>query len=171
MSVTLWRSALLLLLAATLLHGCGWHLRGSGDLALPIESTAIVGAGGEPLLRRDLRRALEEAHVLVMEEAAKAATTIELGEVKIQRRPVAIDRTGRVEEYELSYRVTMALQDAQGKVLLEERPIEVIRTLSYDANLILAKEREQELLMREMRSDVVRAVLYRLRSLALKPTP
>jgi LPS-assembly lipoprotein len=52
-----------------------------------------------------------------------------------------------------------------GKELIDEVTIQQVRELSYSETQALAKEAEEELLFRDMRSGVVRQIMTRLAAL------
>jgi LPS-assembly lipoprotein len=75
---------------------------------------------------------------------------------------------GDVEEYELQYRLEFDVKGSNDQQLLPRQSVDAIRAYTYDTEQVLAKEREQERLYREMRQDLVNALLYRLQSIQLE---
>ena len=60
--------------------------------------------------------------------------------------------------YRVSYRVT----DNQNKDLVAPNEISLRRAMTYDDQVILGKESEEELLFRDMQADAVQQMLRRL---------
>ena len=69
------------------------------------------------------------------------------------------DISGKVSDYLLNYSVTFSLTAADGKVLLPSQVIKLQREYTFDKLNVLAKEREDEFLRREMRRDAVQQIL------------
>ena len=75
---------------------------------------------------------------------------------------LAISGAGQVREFQLHYRVSLRAYDKQMQDWLPADEITLQRTLTYDDAQILAKEQEEGLLYRDMRSDAVQQVMRRL---------
>lgn len=156
------------LLAALLVFsaaGCGFELRGTGSAALPVELAAmrVIGPGGSayPPLQVEVRNALRaQAGVRLVEEAG--VPTLTLLEESAESLVLATDSSGRVSDYLLNYRVSFVLTDGAGKELLPRQSIKLQREYSFDRLNVLAKEKEDEFLRREMRRDAVQQLLRRL---------
>jgi LPS-assembly lipoprotein len=75
---------------------------------------------------------------------------------------LAISGSGQVREFQLRYRVSIRAYDKQMQDWLPADEISLQRSLTYDDAQILAKEQEEGLLYRDMRSDAVQQVMRRL---------
>lgn len=79
---------------------------------------------------------------------------------KLERRTLSLFESGQVAEYELLYQVNyQLLKDNQ---LLLEKTAEVARDYQDDPNFALAKTRERELLVNEMRAEASRIILQQI---------
>ena len=65
-------------------------------------------------------------------------------------------------EYDLRYRVTISAYDSQLVYWLPTADVSLNRTMAYDDSQVLAKEQEQAILYKDMRTDAVAQVLRRL---------
>ena len=74
-----------------------------------------------------------------------------------------------MREFELRYRVSLRAYDNQMRDWLTSDEILLQRTLTYDDTQILAKEQEEALINRDMRSDAVQQVMRRLSRAKPKP--
>lgn len=157
-------AARLLLLAATLsLAACGFHLRGYGaqKVALAFESVYLKAAG-ESAFVADMRNALTFNKVAVRDIPGQATITLEIVSENSDKQILALSGAGRVREYQLRYRVSLRAYDKQLAVWLPEEEILLVRTMTYDDSQVLAKEQEEALLYKDMRTDAVQQALRRL---------
>ncbi len=155
--------ALLLVFAAS----CGFQLRGA--YALPYESIYLAGADYS-LIIAGLKRAIRASgSTRIAETAADAqATFLPTAEAK---EPIilSLSSAGRVREKRLRYRYAYRIIDSKGRDLVLPGVIELNRDLTYADSDVLAKTQEEDLLWRDMESDLVQQLMRRLA--AVKPTP
>jgi len=157
-----------LLLAAVLLSGCGFKLRGSsGQYTLPFHSIYLAFPDTSPLgteLKRNLRGGGETE---VVGEPAKAEARFEVLSENRGKAILSLNSQGRVREYLLTYTLVFHVLDAKGGELLGRTEISLKRSLSFNETEVLAKESEETLLYRDMQTDLVQQILRRLA--AIKP--
>ncbi len=79
---------------------------------------------------------------------------------------LSVNSIGKVGEYRLGYNVSFKLIDKQGKALSEPQTVRVRRDLVFDRLNVLAKEREERELRRDMQRDAVQQILRRLARIA-----
>jgi LPS-assembly lipoprotein len=60
--------------------------------------------------------------------------------------------------------VSFRVHDAKGQVYVPTSTVQLTRDMTYDDTEILAKEAEEQLLFRDMQTDMVQQVLRRLAS-------
>jgi len=154
-------------LLSVALSACGFQLRGAGGATLPAELSVMrVTAGGGPAYPPalvEMRNALQsQAGVRLVD--TPGVPTLTLLEERADSQVLAIDSTGKVSNYLLNYSLTFALADAAGKELVGSQSVKLQREYSFDKLSVLAKEKEDEFLRREMRGDAVQQILRRLAS-------
>jgi LPS-assembly lipoprotein len=156
-------SSFLLLLAATLvLAACGFHLRGhAGSVKLAFQSVYLKVTKETPFVA-DLRSGLMANKVTINDSAENATITLEVSSEATDKQILSLSSAGKVLEYQLRFRVTLRAYDKLLAVWLPEEEILLMRTLAYDDTRVLAKEQEEALLYKDMRSDAVQQVLRRL---------
>lgn len=144
------------------LNSCGFRLRGSAGVIVPLPATYVAGDGASAVLLADLRRGMRDAGVVLVgaREDSRAVLAV-TGEEK-DRRVLSVGSTGAAQEYELRYAVTFTVTDHEGKEILPGQTIERLRAVSFNAAQVLAKESEEELLYRELRREVVQGMVRRL---------
>jgi LPS-assembly lipoprotein len=148
-------------LIITILAGCGFQLRGS--IALPFDSL-YLDSKGAPSLAADMESNLRHgAKVRLTAKPDEAQATLHLGPEKSDKRILSIGGTGRVREYQLIYQVNFRVVDNASKDdLIEPQTVELRRDFSYDDSKVLAKEAEEQVLWRDMRTDAVQQIQRRL---------
>jgi len=151
---------------ALLLAGCGFELRkppsfafASIYLAVPPMSQlglelqrALMAAGGVSLVTD--QRQVERAD-LVFELLQELREKVVLGRTS----------TGAVREYQLRIRLRFKVRNRQGIERIPDTELVQQRDISYSESFALAKEAEEDLLYRNMQTDLVRQILRRLAAL------
>lgn len=161
--------AIIILLALSL-SACGFHLRGH-DLkgaSFPFKSLYFNAAAPTPFVA-DLKTSLELYNIQLIPTPDKADLTLVIVTEAADKQILALSGAGQVLEYQLRYRVSLRAYDKQMVEWMPADEILLQRTLTYDPAQILAKEQEEALLYRDMRSDAVQQVMRRLSR--AKPRP
>ena len=154
--------ALLLTLAA-----CGFRLRGTANV--PFETLYLPGATGGIAL--DLKRNIQiGTNAKVVDDPAKAEAVLQFTEEARQKEVLSLTGTGKVREFQLRYRVGFRVHDGKGGDYVPQSTIQLTRDVTFNDTEILAKEQEEQILFRDMQTDMVQQILRRLAA-AKKPTP
>ena len=154
----------LLIVSLTLslpLRACGFHLRGSP----PIRDDARLVYLQTPnaLLSDELAVYLRDSGTSVIETQEGADAILYIGKEHFTRRTLSVDPdTGKEREFELSYSVSFEFRKADGTVLVNNQTVSLVRDYLFDADRVIGKSREQEVLEREMRRAAVQQILTRL---------
>lgn len=145
------------------LSSCGFHLRGHNvnEKSFPFDSLYLKSAAPSPFIA-DLQNNLELYKIRIATTAAEADLTLDIVSEASDKQILALSGAGQVLEYQLRYRVSLRAYDKQMMEWLPADEIALQRSLTYDPAQILAKEQEESLLYRDMRSDAVQQVLRRL---------
>ncbi len=148
---------------APMLAACGFRLRGSARFAYD----SLHLAATTPLAE-ELRLALRGNGLQVFgpkdpPERAQVVLLIS-GE---QRTRVVVSRTsnGQVRELQLQLSVRVSARSARGVDLITDLLMEQQRDVSYNETAALAKEAEEEILFRDMQSDLTQQLVRRLAAL------
>lgn len=151
---------LIILGAATLLPGCGFHLRGPADLPF---SSLYVQAPTSSLFATQLKRVVAASSATEVVEDAKAAqATLQLVLEQREKEILSLSGTGRVREFQLRYRVRYRVVDNAQRELVPTSEILLRRDFSFNDQEALSKESEEALLYRDMQTDAVQQLLRRL---------
>jgi len=160
------RGRLVSLLAAVLLAGCGFHLRGAAVVPEVMERTYLQGVPVDSALAQEVEAVVEGAGGKVVQRLADATAILQLGSERTDRRIASVDASGKVREYALHYSLPFSLLSPGGDVLLAERTVETSRSYNFDAGNVLGAGSEEALLLREMRGFAVRQMLRQVRMAA-----
>jgi len=151
---------LVLLLAAALLTGCGFQLRGSASLPF---NTLWVGTAENNQFGNELKRYVRAGtSTRVVTDAREAEARFELISETREKEIISLNAAGRVREYVLRYRVNFRLHDGRGREFIAPTEIVLNREIAFNESAILANESEELLLYRDMQSDLVQQILRRM---------
>lgn len=151
---------------ALLLAGCGFELRKPPSFAFQSIYLAVPPMSQ---LGLELQRALTAAGgvslVTDQRQVERADLVFEL--LQELREKVVLGRTstGAVREYQLRIRLRFKVRNRQGIERIPDTEMVQQRDISYSESSALAKEAEEDLLYRNMQSDLVRQILRRLAAL------
>ncbi|MGH8687581.1 MAG: LPS assembly lipoprotein LptE [Burkholderiales bacterium] len=148
------------------LAACGFELRGSANL--PFSTIYVPNATSGIAL--DLKRNIQSGtSTRVVDNPRDAAARLQFSEETRSKDILSLNASGRVREYRLIYRVGFSVIDGKGGEYLPTRVITLSRDVTYDDSVALAKETEEELLFKDMQSDMVQQIVRRLS--ASEPLP
>jgi LPS-assembly lipoprotein len=150
-----------------LLAGCGFRLRGTADV--PFESLYLPGATTGIAL--DLKRNIQAGtKARVVDDPKAADALLQFTEETRQKEILSLTGTGRVREFQLRYRVGFRVHDGKGGDYVPQSLIQLTRDVTFNDAEILAKEQEEQLLFRDMQTDMVQQIMRRLAA-AKRPKP
>lgn len=149
-----------LALGALASAGCGFQLRGQATYAF---ESIYVNAPSHPTFATELRRALTGAGSARLVDAAdKAQVVVDVLSVHDDKQVLSLSPGGRVQEYALAKAVVFRVRDRDGRDWLKQDEIVVRRAYTYDDTERLAREIQEQRLLREMQSDAALQIVRRL---------
>lgn len=156
----------LALLALGGLSACGFRPRGAA--VLPFKSLGS-GFADSSLLGREFARSLQAngVEVLTGAERNKAEVLLDVLSDQREKSVVSLNAAGQVREFQLRLRTKIRLRNKEGRDLIEDVELVATRDISFNETTVLAKEAEEQLLFRDMQSDLVQQMVRRLA--AVKP--
>jgi LPS-assembly lipoprotein len=150
---------LVLLGLAALLAGCGFHMRGTASL--PFETLYIPGQ--TPLSIELKRNVTASSKTRIVDSPDKAQAVVGFTNEMRDKSILTFTAAGKVNEYRLRYRVGFRVTDSKAlHVFLPTSEIILTRDMSYNDAQVLAKEAEEQLLYRDMQTDMVQQIMRRL---------
>lgn len=148
-----------LLAALVLLSACGFKLRGSAEL--PFEAIYVPGATSGIAL--DLKRNIQAGtSARVVDDPKQADAVLQFTQELRNREVLSLTATGRVREFRLIYQVGFRVQDPKGEDFVPVTQLQLNRDVTFNDEAILAKEAEEQLLFRDMQTDMVQLIMRRL---------
>jgi LPS-assembly lipoprotein len=150
-----------------LLTACGFQLRGQAKL--PFETLYVAIPAISPLGIELKRNIIAGTHTRLVNTPGEAQAILEIIGEERGKTILSLDSSGQVIEYQLHYRLRFRVRDARGRDYLPLSEIRLTRDVSYSSSQVLAKESEEQLLYRDMQSDVVQQVLRRLAAAPAEP--
>jgi LPS-assembly lipoprotein len=75
---------------------------------------------------------------------------------------VGLNASGQVREFQLRIRFKFKLRTPGGKELIPETELLQHRDISFNESAVLSKEAEENLLYRDMQTDIVQQLMRRL---------
>ncbi len=155
------RNAWAVLLAAALLAGCGFQLRGRAELPPEMAQTRIVIDDAYSPFARRVRVLLEQAGVELV-DGTGATAILEIPRNEVLTEVLTIGDNARVREYRISHTVQFRLLRGDGVELVPLQTIRQTRDISFDEQQILAVSREQEYVRQDLAETLSRLLLSRL---------
>ena len=152
----------LLILTLFTLSACGFHLRGSFVIPSYLQTIQVQDARPATRIAPELKRALQNAGVTVTDDRAQADAVLQLHTENLERRVVAVDASGKAQEYGLRYSVVFSVLGPDGTPWLSNASVSASRSLRFDEGAVLGAAGEQEQLQTEMRAEAVRGILGQL---------
>ena len=151
---------LIFLLTASLLSGCGFHLRGT--ITLPDSIRTVSVTSPDVKLRDALVNGLESNNVIVVGGPTADSAHIKISEADFGREVRTIDERGKSTGYVLILRASYEVLDSTGKELVKPSIATARRDYNFDQEQLLSATREEELLRDEMREDVAQSILRKM---------
>lgn len=169
------RLVLTLLLGMALLSGCGFKLRNDYELAKQFSELQISSAERHSQLQHVLTHRLAFLNVNVIANRTAFTpqiATIHMQPEKLERRLLSLFPSGQVAEYELVYSVDYLYYPAHKGSNRNQAPEAITKNLRLtreyqdDPDQVLAKSRELELILTELRRLAADRII---RSLSITP--
>ena len=157
-------ASLMLVFSLLMLSGCGFHLRGSGELPEELSEVALEGTRPNGELGVAVRNGFSRVGGQVVDSKTRAQSVLVITQDSSSRRVLSVDSIGQANEYELAYTLGFRLDDPNGVNRVVQQSINLRRQFRFDPDLTLAKADEEARLVREMRQDAVRQMLQRLKA-------
>ena len=157
------RRALLTSAGATLLAGCGFQLRQAPHFAF---TSIYVVAAPNSSLATELKRTIgfSDGLRVITDASGLTAAQVVLEVLTDTREKVVVGLTssGQVREFQLRTRLKFKVRTPQAKELIPETELLQQRDISFNESAVLSKESEENLLYRDMQTDIVQQLMRRL---------
>ncbi len=148
--------------AALLLGACGFQLRGTAPLPAEMSVTYIHGASEFDSLNDAFRTALESHGVRVTADRGEATAVLTILENNTDKDVLTVDLGGKVLEYRIRQNIHFEVAAADGQPLVDPQSVTGSRDFKFNRDDVLGKERETELIRKELQRDVVNLAMLRI---------
>lgn len=149
-------------IALLALTGCGFQLRGQATYSF---ESIHVNAPAHPLFAAELKRGLASAgSAKLAEKPDDAQVIVDVVSILDDKQVLSLSPGGRVQEYALTKVVVLKVRDRDGREWLKQDEIVIRRAYSYDDTERLAREIQEQRLLRDMEADAVQQIVRRLQA-------
>jgi len=139
---------------------CGFQLRGASHF--PFTTICVLGSESSPL-GIQVRRALKnQTNTQLVNNEKEADVVLELMSEAHEKVILSLNVQGRVSEYTLVSRLNFRVRNRFGKEFMAPSTLRLTRVLSFNENLVLAKQSEEVALYNDMQGDLIQQLIRRL---------
>lgn len=149
------------------LTACGFKLRGAFELPAELQKIYVVGSQSSYLVRGLNEMLTYSAEVVKNRADADAVLTIKKEES--ENRTLSVDSRGKVRESEMQYAVIYSLVMADGKILLDNEALLLVRDFINDENDIIGRTNESAVIARDLKRDAAQQILRQVQALKVSP--
>ena len=156
------KNTLALVLMCFVLSSCGFHLKKASSLPDDLKTLTLKGDDEKSSLFLNLKKELKASNV-ELTPSAKNVAQLYLRKESIERQTLSLFQNGQVAEYELAYGVSYVVKRPGEKAI--EKRFELYRNYQDDPDHALAKAKELELLISEIRKQASGRIVRELSQL------
>lgn len=156
-------SLALFALGLSSLSGCGFHLKQASYIPNDVRNMVLVGEDPKSALLTQLRADLARSRVVLNEVGDEQTTELFLLKDRLERQTVSLFKNGQVAQYELAYSVSYRV--SRPGFSPTEHHFELFRNYQDDPDNALAKSKELDLLLSELRRQASLRIIRQLSQL------
>ena len=143
------------------LAGCGFQLQGAVTTPEAMQQTWIDTNDRKSLFYRELRRALLDAGVEIVDSPGAATAVFTIYYDFTDQRVLSVSARNVPTEYEVFYTIQYGLESGE-QILIEQQDLTRTRDYTYDPTLVLGKAAEEQVMRESIVDDLVRIVLKQI---------
>jgi LPS-assembly lipoprotein len=156
------------LTAIPLLSACtggNFHLRGKADLPVVFQTMMLQGLAIDSAFALALRKAFENtgSELRLVPSNNQHESLLYITNYQEGKRVVGYGKNREVREFLIFTRLDYEVRAKGGGGLLPKQRLQVDKTQIYDSEFVLGKTEEERLIREDLRDDLARQVLIRLR--------
>ncbi|WP_373019510.1 LPS assembly lipoprotein LptE [Thiomicrorhabdus sp.] len=161
----------LVLFVATLLSGCGFHLRGYGTAGEA--QFKSVKLSGLELVQNDvedaLKQQLKSSGVIISSSLVGAELEVRLSKTYVHQSKTSYTGTGDVSSVLLTMKQAFEVEEVATEAMLLTAEVSSYRDQQIDNNALLASSRELQDIQKQMSQEIARQIVDRInRALLMK---
>jgi LPS-assembly lipoprotein len=162
------KQQIFILVVLLLLTACGFKLRGQIS-ALPFKSMYVNAPDGHTIGLEMERMIKTSSTTKLAASPAEADATLDIISAVNDRAILSLSGGGRVRDFNLVYRVVYRVLDHRGVEIVPNTEITLTRILPFLDAQIVAKEAEERLLVKDMQTDALQQIVWRLSTYKAPP--
>ncbi|WP_158224733.1 LPS assembly lipoprotein LptE [Agaribacterium haliotis] len=148
---------------ALLLSSCGWQVRGAAPGTGVFAASALPELDALELSSDSRNSAFYRSFLTTMTQrgirlGSDSGLYVQLGRERLDRKPLSYASSGAAAQYQITMRMQYQVNQ-NATTLIEQREITARRNYDFDPEQIIAKDREQQELITEMRQQLVEQIL------------
>jgi LPS-assembly lipoprotein len=159
---TLMRSALLLLLA-TAVTACGFHLRGNIPLSEGVKNMFVVAPSGS--FKGTLEDVLTKAGADLASAQGGADVILSVTRAEPNRTVGTLDSLGKANSYNLNFKVRYSLDAQDGTKIRKVTNLKATRQYNFDPERVVESEAEEAELLESMEEEIALQIVRQLSSI------
>lgn len=154
-------TGLISLLGCLMLTSCGFHLRGTAESELRIPAIYLTAENVHGELITAFERRLSSSGTQLVGSRDLAPWALSILSERFSRRVASTTQNISVAKYELILQVRFSLTGQDGSLLIPPTSLTIERMYDYDSSNLIGSDAEQELLRREMQSEIADSIILR----------
>lgn len=147
-----------LLLLATMVAGCGFHLRGQVPIPASLRTIHLDGSNVNGPLTRAVKQQLEASDVQLV-AATDAEYTLWIEPLRERRRTVSYSGSAKSAEIQITSSAIFAIHDRAGRTVYGPRRISADRIVRNDINDVNATASETAEVERELQQQLAQLII------------
>lgn len=158
------RHIILILIVASALTSCGFHLRGPLCLAPPLRNLYIKTCDPYGQLARNLKQYLQLSGVHIAPSQHCATTVLDILSEREEQQLLSVGGTQQTRQYNLILIVNFQITDSKNCILVPPQTISESSTIPILSNQVLGGSNEANTLYQQMRQAIIYNIMLRLAS-------
>ena len=150
----------IILAISSIVSSCGFRLKGQYYLPESLQVLYVTADKRFSPLAKQVKLRLKQNDVSVIEKDIEGVSELKILPEQFQRRTLSLFPNGQVAEYELLYQIKFQLYEPNKDV--QEFSVELSREFQDDPTNALAKQKERELILSELRVMASDRILMQL---------
>jgi LPS-assembly lipoprotein len=150
------------LILATGLSGCGFHLRNKLELPSDLGPVKVSSTTKYSKLALLVERGLDAAGAEKAPEDATEVASLQILSERWGDMPIAVDEFGRAQEFSLRYAAVFVFRRADGSVMVPQQVVELSRDYVSQAIDSTGTNTERETLVSELQREMSASILRRV---------
>lgn len=143
--------------------GGGFHLRGNVPLPAIFQTMTLRGIAVDSDFALTLRKAFADSGHRLQLNTNNDHARLTILDYDEDKRVVGYGRNREVREFLLFITLDYEVRAANGTLLLAKQRLQVDKTQIYDSEFVLGKTEEERIIRKDLREDLARKILVRLR--------